>query len=223
MHNSGFTFSRVREKMLEELLDLGIKDFRVLDAMNKVKRHIFMEEGFQSRAYENNAFPIGSGQTISQPFTVARMTEELIRDQTGSKKFSRLLEIGSGCGYQSAILSFFADEVVGVERIKSLAIKSRENLSMLGIRNVLIKHADGMADISDLGKFDGIICAAAPIVFQEHLLEMIGIGAKVIIPVGIAGQQKLHVYTKLENDEFSSQELDAVSFVPMLDGVSAGD
>ena len=124
MHNSGFTFSRVREKMLEELLDLGIKDFRVLDAMNKVKRHIFMEEGFQSRAYENNAFPIGSGQTISQPFTVARMTEELIRDQSGSKKFSRLLEIGSGCGYQSAILSFFADEVVGLERIKSLATVS---------------------------------------------------------------------------------------------------
>ena len=182
-----------------------------------------MEEGFQSRAYENNSFPIGSGQTISQPFTVARMTEQLIRDQSGSKKFSRLLEIGSGCGYQSAILSFFADEVVGLERIKSLAIKSRENLRELGIRNVLIKHGDGMGDISDLGKFDGIICAAAPIVFQDHLLEMIGIGAKVIIPVGIAGQQKLHVYTKLENDEFSSQELDAVSFVPMLNGVSAGD
>lgn len=223
MSNSGFTFSRVREKMLEELLDLGIKDFRVLDAMNKVKRHIFMEEGFQSRAYENNAFPIGSGQTISQPFTVARMTEELIRDHKGSKKFSRLLEIGSGCGYQSAILSFFADEVVGLERIKSLAIKSRETLRDLGIRNVLIKHADGMADISDLGKFDGIICAAAPIVFQDHLLEMIGIGAKVIIPVGIAGQQKLHVYTKLENNELSNQELEDVSFVPMLDGVSAGD
>lgn len=223
MSNSGFTFSRVREKMLEELLDLGIKDFRVLDAMNKVKRHIFMEEGFQSRAYENNAFPIGSGQTISQPFTVARMTEELIRDHKGSKKFSRLLEIGSGCGYQSAILSFFADEVVGLERIKSLAIKSRETLRELGIRNVLIKHADGMADISDLGKFDGIICAAAPIVFQDHLLEMIGIGAKVIIPVGIAGQQKLHVYTKLENNELSNQELEDVSFVPMLDGVSAGD
>jgi len=223
MNNSGFTFSRVREKMLEEMLNLGIQDFRVLDAMNKVKRHIFVDEALHSRAYENIALTIGYKQTISQPFTVARMTEELIRDHRGSKKFSRLLEIGSGCGYQSAILSFFADEVVGLERIQPLVIKSRENLRTLGIRNVLIKHADGMADISDLGKFDGIICAAAPIAFQDHLLEMIGIGAKVIIPVGIAGQQKLNVYTKLENDEFSSQELDAVSFVPMLNGVSAGD
>ena len=223
MNNSGFTFSRVREKMLEEMLDLGIQDFRVLDAMNKVKRHIFVDEALHSRAYENIALTIGYKQTISQPFTVARMTEELIRDHRGSKKFSRLLEIGSGCGYQSAILSYFADEVVGLERIQPLVIKSRENLRTLGIRNVLIKHADGMSDISDLGKFDGIICAAAPIVFQDHLLEMIGIGAKVIIPVGIAGQQKLNVYTKLENDEFSSQELDAVSFVPMLNGVSAGD
>lgn len=223
MNNSGFTFSRVREKMLEEMLNLGIQDFRVLDAMNKVKRHIFVDEALHSRAYENIALTIGYKQTISQPFTVARMTEELIRDHRGSKKFSRLLEIGSGCGYQSAILSFFADEVVGLERIQPLVIKSRENLRTLGIRNVLIKHADGMADISDLGKFDGIICAAAPIAFQDHLLEMIGIGAKVIIPVGIAGQQKLNVYTKLENDEFSSQELDAVSFVPMLNGVSTGD
>ena len=223
MNNSGFTFSRVREKMLEEMLNLGVQDFRVLDAMNKVKRHIFVDEALHSRAYENIALTIGYKQTISQPFTVARMTEELIRDHRGSKKFSRLLEIGSGCGYQSAILSFFADEVVGLERIQPLVIKSRENLRTLGIRNVLIKHADGMADISDLGKFDGIICAAAPIAFQDHLLEMIGIGAKVIIPVGIAGQQKLNVYTKLENDEFSSQELDAVSFVPMLNGVSAGD
>ena len=223
MNNSGFTFSRVREKMLEEMLNLGVQDFRVLDAMNKVKRHIFVDEALHSRAYENIALTIGYRQTISQPFTVARMTEELIRDHRGSKKFSRLLEIGSGCGYQSAILSFFADEVVGLERIQPLVIKSRENLRTLGIRNVLIKHADGMADISDLGKFDGIICAAAPIAFQDHLLEMIGIGAKVIIPIGIAGQQKLNVYTKLENDEFSSQELDAVSFVPMLNGVSAGD
>ena len=128
MNNSGFTFSRVREKMLEEMLNLGIQDFRVLDAMNKVKRHIFVDEALHSRAYENIALTIGYKQTISQPFTVARMTEELIRDHSGSKKFSRLLEIGSGCGYQSAILSCFADEVVGLERIRPLVIKSRENL-----------------------------------------------------------------------------------------------
>ncbi|MEK9649550.1 MAG: protein-L-isoaspartate O-methyltransferase [Gammaproteobacteria bacterium] len=223
MNKSGFTFSRVREKMLEELLNLGIKDFRVLDAINKVKRHIFIDEALHSRAYENIALTIGHKQTISQPLTVARMTEELIKDLKGSKKFDRLLEIGSGCGYQSAILSYFANEVVGLERIKPLVIKSRQNLSSIGIRNVLIKHADGMSDISDLGKFDGIICAAAPIIFQEHLLDLINIGSRIIMPVGIAGKQKLNVYTKLEDNEYSSHELDNVSFVPMLTGLSVDD
>ena len=223
MHSSGFTFSRVREKMLEDLLDLGIKDFRVLDAMNKVKRHIFVDEALHTRAYENIALTIGFKQTISQPLTVARMTEELLKEQKGSTKFKRLLEIGSGCGYQSAILSHFADEVIGLERIKPLALKSRDNLRTLGIRNVLIKHADGMQDISELGIFDGIICAAAPIIFQDHLLRMVEIGAKIITPVGITGKQKLHVYTKKDENDYSFVELDDVSFVPMLNGLSTGD
>jgi protein-L-isoaspartate(D-aspartate) O-methyltransferase len=223
MHSSGFTFSRVREKMLEDLLDLGIKDFRVLDAMNKVKRHIFVDEALHTRAYENIALTIGFKQTISQPLTVARMTEELLKEQKGSTKFKRLLEIGSGCGYQSAILSHFADEVIGLERIKPLALKSRDNLRTLGIRNVLIKHADGMQDISELGIFDGIICAAAPMIFQDHLLRMVAIGAKIITPVGIAGKQKLHVYTKKDENDYSFVELDDVSFVPMLNGLSTGD
>ena len=119
MNNSGFTFSRVREKMLEEMLNLGIQDFRVLDAMNKVKRHIFVDEALSSRAYEDTALPIGYGQTISQPYIVARMTEVLLNHVNGNK----ILEIGTGCGYQTAVLSPLFKKIYSVERINPLLVK----------------------------------------------------------------------------------------------------
>ena len=121
MNSSGFTFRRVREEMIETLLELGIKDFRVLDAISQVPRHIFVDEALWSRAYENRSLTIGYKQTISQPYIVARMTELLIsHTNERGKVFEDLLEIGSGCGYQSAVLSYFADEVHSVERIKQL-------------------------------------------------------------------------------------------------------
>ena len=130
MSNSGFTFRRVREEMIEKLLDLGIKDFRVLDAISQVPRHIFVDEALRSRAYENRSLTIGYQQTISQPYIVARMTELLIsHTNTRGKVFEKVLEIGSGCGYQSAVLSFFCEEIDAIERIKPLVYKSRENLS----------------------------------------------------------------------------------------------
>ena len=141
MNSSGFTFRRVKEEMIETLLDMGIKDFRVLDAMSQIPRHIFLDEALRSRAYENRSLTIGFKQTISQPYIVAKMTELLIsHTKSRGKLFDKVLELGSGCGYQSAVLSYFCEQVHAIERIKPLVPKSRENMSELKINNVLFKH-----------------------------------------------------------------------------------
>ena len=224
MSSSGFTFTRVKEQMIQQLLDMGIKDFRVLDALSQVPRHIFLDQAFWSRAYENRALTIGYKQTISQPYIVARMTEHLLSHTSKrGKVLNQVLEIGSGCGYQSAVLSHFANDVFAVERIKPLVKKSRENLSELKIRNVIVKHADGFNGWEEDRKFDGIICAAAPRQYPEELLDLLEIGGKLVIPVGHEGQQKLFVITKKsenENEEIIHEE---VAFVPMLPGVSNGE
>ena len=161
MNSSGFTFTRVKDQMIQQLLDMGIKDFRVLDALSQVPRHIFLDQALWSRAYENRALTIGYKQTISQPYIVARMTELLLSNTSKrGKVLNQVLEIGSGCGYQSAVLSHFAKDVFAVERIKPLVAKSREKLSELKIRNVIVKHADGFNGWHEDLKFDGIICAA---------------------------------------------------------------
>tara|TARA_X000001036_G_scaffold342649_1_gene322181 strand:+ start:2250 stop:2927 length:678 start_codon:yes stop_codon:yes gene_type:complete len=222
--SSGFTFTRVKDQMIQQLLDMGIKDFRVLDALSQVPRHIFLDQAFWSRAYENIALTIGYKQTISQPYIVARMTEHLLSHTSKrGKVLNQVLEIGSGCGYQSAVLSHFANDVFAVERIKPLVKKSRENLSELKIRNVIVKHADGFNGWEEDRKFDGIICAAAPRQYPEELLDLLEIGGKLVIPVGHEGQQKLFVITKKsenENEEIIHEE---VAFVPMLPGVSNGE
>jgi len=222
--SSGFTFTRVKDQMIQQLLDMGISDFRVLDALSQVPRHIFLDQALWSRAYENRALTIGYKQTISQPYIVARMTEHLISHTSKrGKVLNKVLEIGSGCGYQSAVLSHFANDVFAVERIKPLVSKSRENLSALKIRNVIVKHADGFNGWEEDVKFDGIICAAAPRQYPEELLELLEIGGKLVIPVGLEGEQKLYVVTKksdIENEEMIYEE---VAFVPMLPGVSNGE
>ena len=224
MSNSGFTFTRVKDQMIQQLLDMGIKDFRVLDALSLVPRHIFLDQALWSRAYENRALTIGYKQTISQPYIVARMTEHLISHTSKrGKVIDKILEIGSGCGYQSAVLSYFANDVYAVERIKPLVSKSRENLSELKIRNVIVKHGDGFFGWDEDIKFSGIICAAAPRQYPEELLELLEIGGKLVIPVGLEGKQKLYVITKkseTENEEMIHEE---VAFVPMLPGVSNGE
>ena len=224
MSSSGFTFTRVKDQMIQQLLDMGIKDFRVLDALSQVPRHIFLDQALWSRAYENRALTIGYKQTISQPYIVARMTEHLLSHTSKrGKVLNHVLEIGSGCGYQSAVLSYFANDVCAVERIKPLVTKSRENLSELKIRNVIIKHADGFNGWEEDLKFDGIICAAAPRQYPEELLDLLEAGGKLVIPVGLEGKQKLYVITKkseAENEEIIHEE---VAFVPMLPGVSNGE
>ena len=224
MNSSGFTFTRVKDQMIQELLDMGIKDFRVLDALSQVPRHIFLDQALWSRAYENRALTIGYKQTISQPYIVARMTEHLLSNTSKrGKVLNQVLEIGSGCGYQSAVLSHFAKDIFAVERIKPLVAKSRENLSELKIRNVIVKHADGFNGWDEDLKFDGIICAAAPRQYPDELLDLLVVGGKLVIPVGLEGQQKLYVITKkneTENEEVIHEE---VAFVPMLPGVSSGE
>ena len=220
MSNSGFTFRRVREEMIEKLLDLGIKDFRVLDAISQVPRHIFVDEALRSRAYENRSLTIGYQQTISQPYIVARMTELLIsHTNSRGKIFENILELGSGCGYQSAVLSFFSEKVDAIERIKPLVQKSRENLSQLKINNVLFKHGDGYQDWDNEKIYDGILCAAAPREYPSDLISILGNDAKLIIPVGGA-TQRLNVITKINDEEINEEKFDDVSFVPMLAGKS---
>ena len=224
VNNSGFTFARVKDQMIQELLDMGIKDFRVLDALSQVSRHIFLDEALWSRAYENMALTIGYKQTISQPYIVARMTEHLISHTSRrGKVLNQVLEIGSGCGYQSAVLSHFANDVFAVERIKPLVLKSRENLRDLKIRNVEVKHANGFDRWEENKKFDGIICAAAPRKYPEELLELLEIGGKLVIPAGNEGEQKLYVITKISDTENEEIIHEDVAFVPMLPGISNGE
>ena len=223
MRSSGFTSARAQDQMIQLMLEMGIKDFRVLDAMSQVPRHIFLDEALWSRAYENRALTIGYKQTISQPFIVARMTEHLISHTSKrGKVMNKILEIGSGCGYQSAVLSYFADEICAVERVKPLVIKSRENLRELGIRNIHFKHADGFEGWGENIKFDGIICAAAPRAYPQELLELLEINGKLVIPVGLEGNQKLYVITKISETEHEEVIHEDVAFVPMLPGTSNG-
>ena len=220
MSNSGFTFRRVREEMIETLLDLGIKDFRVLDAISQVPRHIFLDEALWSRAYENRSLTIGYKQTISQPYIVARMTELLIsHTKTRGKVFDKVLDLGSGCGYQSAVLSFFSEKVDAIERIKPLVEKSRENLANLKIHNVLFMHGDGYQDWDKKIQYDGIICAAAPREYPQDLISILENNAKLVIPVG-GSDQRLNVITKMDNNEVEEKQYEEVSFVPMLAGKS---
>jgi protein-L-isoaspartate(D-aspartate) O-methyltransferase len=205
------------------MLEMGIKDFRVLDAMSQVPRHIFLDEALWSRAYENRSLTIGYKQTISQPYIVAKMTEHLLSHTSKrGKVMNKILEIGSGCGYQSAVLSYFADEICAVERVKPLVIKSRENLRELGIRNIHFKHADGFEGWGENIKFDGIICAAAPRAYPQELLELLEINGKLVIPVGLEGNQKLYVITKISETEHEEVIHEDVAFVPMLPGTSNG-
>ena len=221
MNNSGFTFRRVREEMIENLLNMGIKDFRVLDAISQVPRHIFIDEALWSRAYENRSITIGYKQTISQPYIVARMTELLIsHTKDRGKIFNDVLELGTGCGYQSAVLSYFCENIYSVERIKPLVSKARENLANLKIRNIEIIHGDGFTDWDKNKKFDGVICAAAPREYPHELVDSLNISAKIVLPVGNYSHQKLNVITKISKDEIHEESFEDVSFVPMLPGKS---
>lgn len=211
----GMTSRRTRERMVARLREQGIKNSRVLAVMAETPRHIFVDDALASRAYEDTALPIGHNQTISQPYIVAKMTELLLE----KTKPGKILEIGTGCGYQTSILAQLVDQVYTVERIAPLMKKARDTLWELNLKTVGFKHSDGGWGWPEHAPYDGILVAAAPAEVPTPLLEQLAIGGTLIIPVGREGMQELHRITRLEND-FEDEVLERVCFVPFLSGVS---
>jgi protein-L-isoaspartate(D-aspartate) O-methyltransferase len=209
----GMTSRRTRERLVERLRSEGIRDPRILESIRAVPRHIFMDEALASRAYEDTALPIGAGQTISQPFVVARMTEALV----AGGDLDRVLEIGAGCGYQTAILSRFAAKVYSIERLETLLNQARERMHALGIHNVRMRHGDGNEGWPEYAPFDGILVAAAPPSIPQALIDQLAEGGRLVIPVGDTGAQDLKLVTKI-NGEVNEQVLEKVAFVPMVSG-----
>jgi protein-L-isoaspartate(D-aspartate) O-methyltransferase len=214
----GMTSARTRGRMVERLRGQGIRDERVLAAMAAVPRHLFVEEALASRAYDDTALPIGFGQTISQPYVVAKMIEVLIKNQTPHK----LLEIGTGCGYQAAVLAHVFPEVYSVERIKGLLERARANLITLRLKNLRLTHGDGYAGLEGAAPFQSIIVAAAAPRMPEALLHQLAPGGRMVLPLaGIGksagGAQRL-VLVERNGRGFTESKLDAVRFVPMEAG-----
>ncbi|VAW81181.1 Protein-L-isoaspartate O-methyltransferase [hydrothermal vent metagenome] len=209
----GMTSQRTRVRLVNLLRQEGIKDERVLEVIRSTPRHIFVDEALSSRAYENTALPIGSSQTISQPYTVARMTELLLGDVIPTT----VLEIGTGCGYQTAILAQLVNKVYSVERISALLVQARRRFVTLDLHNIQTRHIDGYGGWEVNGPYDAIIVTAAPLEVPQALLEQLTEGGRMIIPVGVANQQQLKIITK-QNGEYHYQDCEGVSFVPLLGG-----
>lgn len=210
----GMTSQRTRMRMVDRLRSQGIRDEVVLAAIGAIPRHIFVDEALSSRAYEDTALPIGFGQTISNPGTVARMTEIL----RNGMDIGKVLEIGTGCGYQSAVLSRLAKEVYTVERIAPLLAKARKHLRESHCNNVRARHADGSIGIAEAAPFDGIIMTAASTHIPQALLQQLAVGGRLVMPIGVGDQQRLHLIERTPQ-EFIETVLEAVKFVPLLAGV----
>jgi len=214
MTGIGMTSARTRDRLVQRLRDQGIVNPAVLDRIRNVPRHIFVDEALGSRAYEDTALPIGFGQTISQPYIVARMTEALLE----GGPLSRVLEVGTGCGYQTAVLSPLVTTVYTIERIAPLMERARERIKELGMKNVRFRHGDGSVGWKAHGPFDAILVAAAPLTVPEALLKQLKPGGRLIVPVGPDGAQQLIRFTQRDN-RLERETLGAVSFVPLLGGV----
>lgn len=210
----GMTSQRTRERMVKRLADQGIRDERVLEAMRNTPRHVFMDEALASRAYEDTALPIGFNQTISQPYIVAKMTESLL----GAGRMAKVLEIGTGCGYQTAILAQVADQVYSVERILALQKKAKEILWDLKFKNVTYLYGDGHLGWADYAPFDGILAAAAATEIPEALLQQLAVGGVLIMPIGESGGQQILQRITRTSLNYKIEPLEAVSFVPFLHG-----
>ena len=210
----GMTSARTRERLVQRLVDQGISDEAVLGQIRNVPRHLFVDEALASRAYEDTALPIGHGQTISQPFVVARMTEALLAHLGGER---RVLEIGTGCGYQTAVLAPLVKQIHSVERIPALMRRARQRLRELNIYNVQFRHGDGWEGWSKYAPYDAILVAAAAPRVPVKLLEQLAPQGCLIIPVGPRGRQELALVRR-NDDEFEQESLGAVSFVPLVQG-----
>jgi protein-L-isoaspartate(D-aspartate) O-methyltransferase len=211
----GMTSQRTRARMVERLREQGIVEERVLEAMASVPRHLFVEEALASRAYEDTALPIGFGQTISQPFVVARMIEILIQNKAPGK----VLEIGTGCGYQAAVLASLAAEVYSIERLRELLERARANLRELRLKNLRLAHGDGAAGLEKAAPFDSIILAAAAPEMPRALLPQLARGGRMILPLrnGAADAQRLILIERSARG-YTETVLDPVRFVPLRSG-----
>jgi len=210
----GMTSQRTRDRLVKRLEDEGISNRDVLDVIRNTPRHIFVDEALASRSYEDTALPIGHGQTISQPYIVARMTEAVI--QMGNPK--NVLEVGTGSGYQTAVIAQLAENVFSVERIKPLLFAAQRRFQELYLRNIRVKHSDGSWGWSDNAPYDAIIVTAAPVEIPQSLLDQLDIGGRLVAPIGPKGNQQLVLITRTET-EFQREILNQVSFVPLLGGV----
>ena len=211
----GMTSARTRDRLISMLRNDGISNDSVLVHMREVPRHLFVDEALASRAYENTVLPIGHGQTISQPYIVALMTEALIEDR--KLPLPKVLEIGTGCGYQTAVLAAFSRHIFGIERINALLKLSQQRLRALRINNVSLRNSDGFEGWASQGPFQGILVAAAPSSVPEALLAQLDDGGRLLIPVGESGRQSLVRITR-RGDDFEKESLSAVSFVPLIAG-----
>ncbi len=212
----GMTSQRTRDRLVARLAGEGITHQAVLEVMRNTPRHLFLDEALSHRAYEDSALPIGHNQTISQPFIVAYMTQALL----GDGALDSVLEIGTGCGYQTAVLSQLVKRVCTMERIRSLQSGAEQRLRQLGIRNVEYRHADGAVGWKDRAPFDGIILTAAPVEVPKMLLAQLAQGGRMVVPLGADGHQSLRVIRR-DGDSFISETMMPVRFVPLQPGLQA--
>ncbi len=221
----GMTSQRTRERLIERLRDEGIRNETVLDVLRSLPRHLFVDEALASRAYEDSALPIGLGQTISQPYIVARMTELLLavtcaeRSRSSGVERRKVLEIGTGSGYQAAVLGKLVAEVYSMERITAFMTATRSRLRSLGLYNVHIKHGDGSLGWPEQAPFDGIVLTAAPAEIPRALLEQLAVGGRLVAPIGSRAGQVLTVIDR-DAEGYRQAEYELVSFVPLLGGVT---
>jgi protein-L-isoaspartate(D-aspartate) O-methyltransferase len=211
----GMTSQRTRMRMVERLREQGIRDEVVLSALGEVPRHLFVDEALASRAYEDIALPLGFGQTISSPYTVARMSE-IVR---AGDAINKVLEIGTGCGYQAAVLSRLAKEVYSIERLAALLAKARKHFRELRVSNVRLRHGDGQVGMPDAAPYDAILMSAAATHVPRDLLGQLTVGGRMILPISHAGEQRLLVIERTANG-FVEKKMDVVKFVPLLPGVA---
>ncbi len=210
----GMTSARTRDRLVKRLIEQGIRSAPVLEQIRDVPRHLFVDEALASRSYEDTALPIGMGQTISQPYVVARMSEALLDNMQGD----RLLEIGTGCGYQTAVLAPLVKTIHTVERVPELLKKTKQRLRTLDIYNVQFRQGDGWQGWAKYAPYDGILVAAAAPEIPEKLLEQLAPGGILIIPVGPSGMQELTMI-RSQHGHFKQVSLGRVSFVPLVQGI----
>jgi protein-L-isoaspartate(D-aspartate) O-methyltransferase len=214
----GMTSARTRDRLVQRLQQEGIRQPEILERFRNVPRHLFVDEALSSRSYEDSALPIGLGQTISQPYVVALMTQALLEQDGELQRLPKVLEIGTGCGYQTAVLAPFVRQLFTIERIRPLLQATKERLNELSIDNIRFRHDDGFRGWPGQAPFDGIVVTAAPDTVPVKLMEQLAVGGRLVLPVGPNGGAQQLLRITRTGAGFERENLGSVSFVPMLEG-----